>query len=307
VTDTGAVDVHQHLWPSTLVEALRSRSQVPHLRGWTLHTAGGPPTEVVPADHDPLVRRHAEDPDTLVLVSLSTSFGIETLAPDDATALLAAWHEGAAALPAGFRAWASVSTTEPDLDGLAKLLAADLVGLQVPATAWATPAALEAHAPVLRVCEELGRPVFVHPGPAAAGPGAPSWWPTVVDHPAQLQAAWWAWHTAGRTLLPDLRVCFAAGAGLAPALHERFATSSGSRFVVDPDVFVDISSLGRQGVDALSRALGVDGLVLGSGRPHTAPLEPHLGDAARHALRVTNPHRLLDGTARPAALRKGQP
>ena len=34
---TGAIDVHQHLWPDELVDRLRARSKAPYLRGWTLH------------------------------------------------------------------------------------------------------------------------------------------------------------------------------------------------------------------------------------------------------------------------------
>ena len=293
---SGPVDVHQHLWPPALIEALRARSTPPLLRGWTLHTAGEPPYEVRPADHDPDLRVRREPPGTRVLLSLSTPLGIEAMPAAEGRPLLDAWHAGLAGLPATYAGWAAVSEIDPDLDGLAKLLATDVVGLQVSATTWASPAALAADAAVLRVCEEQDRPVFVHPGPVMTPMvGAPGWWPAVVDYPAQLQAAWWSWHTAGRSLLPDLRVCFAAGAGLAPLHHERFATRGGQRFVVDPGVFVDISSYGRQAVDALSRALGVDGLVMGSDRPYAEPPVHHLGDAADLALRVANPQRLLTG------------
>ena len=288
------VDVHQHLWPPALVDALRARSSPPMLRGWTLHTAGEPPYEVRPADHDPDARAQGEGPDTRVLLSLSTPLGIEAMPADEGGPLLDAWHTGLADLPVSFSGWAAASEVEPDLDGLTKLLQTDFVGLQVSATTWSSPAALEAHAAVLRVCEEQDRPVLVHPGPVStAAVDAPGWWPAVVDYPAQLQAAWWSWHTAGRALLPQLRVCFAAGAGLAPLHHERFAVRGGQRFVVDHDVFVDISSYGRQAVDALARALGIDVLVMGSDRPYAEPPDPRLGDAAQHAICVSNPLRLL--------------
>jgi predicted TIM-barrel fold metal-dependent hydrolase len=153
-------------------------------------------------------------------------------------------------------------------------------------------------APVLRRCEEIGWPVLVHPGPVPRPVfGVPEWWGAVVDYPAQLQAAWWAWHAAGRSLLPDLRICFVAGAGLAPVQHERFAARSGTRFVVDPDTFVDTSSHGRQAVDALVRALGIDVVVLGSDRPYAEPADLHLGASAAHAIGLVNPSRLLEGAA----------
>src|SRR5579875_3967344 len=231
------VDVHQHLWPPELVDALRRRRRPPLLRGWTLQLTGEPPYEVRAADHDVDRRLALEDPQAQVLVSLSAPLGIEALDPAEGRPLLAAWHDGAQRLPKPFWAWASVPETEPDLDQLDKLLATGFVGLQLSAARLATPAAVEVVAPLLRRCEELDRPVLVHPGPAGKTDGAdvPPWWPAVVDYPAQLQAAWWAWHVAGRALLPDLRICFVAGAGLAPVQHERFRARGGGRFVVDPN------------------------------------------------------------------------
>ena len=291
------IDVHQHLWPAALVEALRRRSAPPLLRGWTLHTAGEAPYDVDPGAHDPAARAALDAGTDHVLVSLSAPLGIEALAPDEAQPLLDAWHAGAAGLPAPFGAWASVTDTEPDLDGLKGLLTGEFVGLQLPATAFADPRAVERAAPVLDLCAALDRPVLVHPGPDLAGPDRPAWWPAVVGYVAQLQAAWWAWHAVGRSLVPNLRLCFAAGAGLAPVHHERFAARGGGRFVVDRSVFVDTSSYRRQGVDALTRALGVDAVVLGSDRPYAEPADilTDLGRAAAHALATTNPRRLLEG------------
>lgn len=294
---TGYLDVHQHLWPAAFVEALRRRATAPMLRGWTLHTAGEAPYPVVAADHEPERRRDLDRAATRALVSLSSPLGIEYLPPDEARPLLDAWHAGVVELGAPFGGWAAPSLVAPDLDELKRLLLdAGLCGLQVPAPALATPRALERLAPVLDVCAALNRPVLVHPGPAQPAADAPAWWPAVVDYPAQLQAAWWSWQQAGRALLPALRICFVAGAGLAPVHHERFAARSGRRLVVDRNVFVETSSYGRQGVDALIRALGIDVVVLGSDRPYAQPfVDPHLGAAALRAIRVDNPNRLLEG------------
>ena len=294
------VDVHQHLWPPALVDALRARSRPPMLRGWTLHTNAEPPFDVVASDHDADARAALEPDSSRALVSLSAPLGIEYLPAGEARPLLDAWHRGALQLPAPFGAWAAVSAGDPDVEGLTDLLEAGFVGLQVPAGVLGSPAAIEAAAPLLRWCEQRQWPVLVHPGPVAAGHtrGVPPWWPALVDYVAQLHAAWWAWHSVGRCLLPELRLCFVAGAGLAPAHHERFAARSGNRFVVDPNAFVDTSSHGRQAVDALVRALGIDNIVLGSDRPYAEPADPHLGDAAAHAVDVVNPSRLLEGAAR---------
>jgi hypothetical protein len=298
VPTSGRIDVHQHLWPPPLVDALRARTAPPMLRDWTLHTAGEPPYAVAAADHDPATRAARERETTEALVSLSAPLGIEYLPPHEARPLLDAWHDGARELPAPFRAWAAVSAVDADIDRLADLRGVGFAGLQLPAAMLAVPAAVEAAAPLLRRCEELDWPVLVHPGPVAQRPSVvPAWWAAVVDYTAQLQAAWWAWHEVGRSLLPDLRICFVAGAGLAAVQHERFAARSGRRFVVDPGVFVDTASHGRQAIDAVVRVLGIDVVVLGSDRPYTEPVDLHLGEAATHALNLVNPTRLLEGAA----------
>ncbi len=304
------IDVHQHLWPDALIEALRARSRPPMLRGWTLHLVGEPPYEVKPHDHDVEARVLMDDaafPDAprLGLISLSSPLGLEDLPPDQAHDLLDSWHAGAAALPAGFGAWAAVARHEPDLDSLAARLAGGFAGLQVPATWLATPTMLEQLAPVLAVCEQADRPVLVHPGAAAAPDGhggpdtpveeLPSWWPAVVDYPAQLKAAWWSWHERGRSLLPHLRIGFVAGAGLAPLHHERLQARGGRLGVIDPGVFVETSSYGPQAVDALIRVLGIDAVIRGSDRPYADPVRFGFGRAAEHAIDVTNPRRFLFG------------
>ena len=293
VAAVGVVDVHQHLWPGSLIEALRARTSPPMLRGWTLHTASEAPYAVDPADHD-VARRARLDADTSVLLSLSTPLGIEQLPPDEARPLLSAWHDGTAALGAPFGAWAAVTETDPDLEGLADLLAQGFAGLQVSATSLASPRLVEALAPVLRVCERAAAPVLVHPGPVEAGADGPAWWAAVVDYSAQLQASWWAWHVAGRTLLPNLRICFAAGGGLAPLLAERATARGAGRILNDRNTFVDTSSHGPVALSALVAALGPDAVVLGSDRPYAPPTIGDLDDALRDAIGVSNPARLLD-------------
>ena len=137
--------------------------------------------------------------------------------------------------------------------------------------------------------------------PCSSTPGrstctaAPAWWAPVVGYTAQLQAAWWAWHAYdGRRQFPDLRLVFAAGAGLAPASAR---ASRGARR--EPcqgrsgHLYVDTSSYGTQALDALIRALGIDALVLGSDRPYGEPAPALFGEAATKAIRVDNPRRVL--------------
>ncbi|MCW2758851.1 MAG: hypothetical protein JWO46_2597 [Nocardioidaceae bacterium] len=298
-----AIDVHQHLWPAELVDRLRSRTRTPYLRGWTLHTGGEPPYDVVAEDHDVALRVAADDAADvgLACLSLSSPLGIESLPRPEASRLIETFHAGVLALPEHFKLWASVPVVDPDLPALARLLRDErFVGVQLPATQVHSPAAWERAAAVLRVAEESGKPVFVHPGPARTNPlegPDPVWWAPDEAYVNQMQAAWWGWLAlGGRDLFPDLRVLFAAGAGLAPVHHERQVLRGGSDRSVDTEVFVDSSGYGPRALDALVRALGIDAVVLGSDRPYGVPVDSIFGDAATHAIRVTNPGRLLGPT-----------
>jgi hypothetical protein len=148
---------------------------------------------------------------------------------------------------------------------------------------------------VLAVLAERDAPLFVHPGPAPAGGAVPAWWPALTAYVAETAAAWHAFLAWGRPAHPDLRVIFALLAGLAPLHHERLRARGGPPGAVhDPRVFYDTSSYGREALDAMVRAVGVDQLVHGSDRPVTAPLAgTPLGPAAAAAMREVNPARLL--------------
>ncbi|WP_067489572.1 amidohydrolase family protein [Actinomadura hibisca] len=293
-------DVHQHLWGAPLLAALRARRTPPYLDGWTLHLDGEPPYEVDPAAHDTARRADLARADglDLALVSLSTPLGIEWLPPGEARPLLDAYHEGAATLPEPFGAWAAANLGEIDAAATAKALDAGFVGLQLPATALADPAGFERCAPLLDLLEERSLPLFVHPGPAPAAGDVPAWWAALVPYVQQMQASWFAFRAFGRPRHPRLRVCFAMLAGLAPLHGERLAARGGGRGEVDPAAFVETSSYGPRAADATVRALGVDVVVHGTDRPYAEPRDLALGEAATHAFRVANPHRLLHGEER---------
>jgi 6-methylsalicylate decarboxylase len=294
------VDVHQHLWTPLFLDALRRRRDPPRLDGWTLHLDGQPQYAVGAADHDVAARAEfaATDGLDLVLVSLSSPLGIEWLPAAEAAPLLAAYHDGALALPAPFRPWAAACLSEIDAAQVEKELDRGCVGLQLPATALADPAGYARCAPLLDLLERRARPLFVHPGAAPPAPaGAPAWWAALVPYVQQMHAAWYAFRGYGRSRNPALCVCFAMLAGLAPLHGERLAARGGGKGAVDRDAFLDTSSYGPRTVDAAVRALGIDVLVHGSDRPYANPANPAdlaLGDAAAHALRVANPVRLLD-------------
>ncbi|HLH65607.1 MAG TPA: hypothetical protein VKV27_07885 [Solirubrobacteraceae bacterium] len=293
-----AIDVHQHIWPPQLVQALRERREPPRLRGWTLELAGEPAQSIDPALHDPEQRaaQNAADGIGLALVSLSSPLGIELLEPGAAAEPLAAWREGALRLGEGFLPWASASLRAPDPDALERDLAGGFVGLQLPACALLTTGDWRQASPLLEALERSGRPLFIHPGPAPASCASqPAWWPALVDYVAQMHAAYFAWRAHGRPAHPRLRVLFALLAGLAPLHGERVAARgpAGERGVVDPAVFLECSSYGTRAIDATVRVLGIDQIVLGSDRPYAAAPEPRLGEAAHAAIRHANPIRLL--------------
>jgi predicted TIM-barrel fold metal-dependent hydrolase len=300
---TGVIDIHQHLWPAEFVDRLRARTEPPYLDGWTLRLAGEPQYEVDPAAHE-IGKRVALEQDaqtSLVGVSLSSPLGIEQLGD---AALLDAWHDGALSLPEPFKAWAAVSLPEPDLEGLESLLGKGFIGLQLPAHVLGTPAAWAKVSDLLAVAERTGKPVLVHPGSAPSAGDVPGWWAPVVDYTLQLQAAWWAWHAfGGRTSFPQLRLCFVAAAGLAPVHHERLAARGGRLGTIDPNLFVETSSYGPQGIDAVARVLGIDQVVHGTDRPYAGTVDLRQGAAATAVIRYNNPHRLLYGVDPAAAER----
>jgi hypothetical protein len=291
-----ATDTHQHLWPEPFLAALRARRSGPRLDGWELRLPGERPYAVDPADHDPEARAELAraDGDDVVCVAASAALGLDRLPPDEAAELAEAWLEGALALPSPFRAWAMAGVREPDPDALRDALERGAIGLELAADVLAAADGLDRLAPLLDVLEEAGAALLVHPGPAGdEGAGRPGWWAPVVPYVAQLHAAWWAWAVEGRDRHPELRVCFAALAGLGPLHGERRRARGGNRIAVDPLAFVETSSYGTQAVDAVVRVLGIDVVCHGSDRPYAAPAPLALGDAALHAIRTTNPGRLL--------------
>lgn len=301
------IDVHQHLLSQPLLAALERRGAVPSLtrghNGWTYHLAGEPDSTLPFADADARARTGQLDDDGVdrALVLLSSALGIEHLPADEAQPLLDAYHAGAAALPPDrFGAWAAVGVHEPDPAAVDALLARGFVGVSVPATALATPAALERLGPLLERLERHDAPLFVHPGPVAldgadarAG-GSPAWWPALTDYVAQMNAAWHAFLHAGRPALPRLRVLFAMLAGLAPLQLERLAARGGPvERALDPNLFYDTSSYGPRAIDATIRAIGAEQLVHGSDRPVVGAAVPAADTAIGHALLRVNPARLL--------------
>jgi hypothetical protein len=246
-----AIDIHQHLWPESLLSALSRRREPPMLvrRGsdWALRLRGEPEAPVDLADHDPDRRAALVRADGLdrALVAPSVPLGIEALGAGEAEPLLEAYHDGVLALPDEFGAWAAVGLAEPDPVALGRLLDAGFAGACVSAGALGGPDGLDRLGPVLETLEHRGAPLLVHPGSAAAADAErmPGWWAALNGYVASMQTAWHAFAVWGRPAHPRLRVCFVMLAGLAPLQRERLIARGGPA-ISDPDVFLDVSSYG---------------------------------------------------------------
>jgi hypothetical protein len=299
-------DVHQHLLSEQLIAELARRQAPPMLirrrDGWTFRV-GGEPDSVLSLDATNVALRSVElrrENIDRALVALSTALGIETLPAEEALPLLEAHHRGIEDLPPGFGGWGAVQLEAPDPAEVDAVIGSGCVGLSLPVTAIASPAALAYVGPLLARLETLDAPLFVHPGPVAAAAGAgpvkplPVWWPALTDYVAQMQAAWFAFLHAGRREHPRLRVLFAMLAGGAPLQLERFVARGGTApLAPDPAVFYDTSSYGTRMLEAMAEAVGVEQLVYGSDRPVVDAAAPPLGPELGRLLRSTNPNRLL--------------
>ena len=132
-----------------------------------------------------------------------------------------------------------------------------------------------------------------------AGRGS-SWWPALTTYVSDVHLAWHAFLIANppaRPQHPNLRICFAMLAGLAPLHAERLVVRGGpAEAVGNPNLFYDTSSYGPRAIGAMAGVVGLDQLVTGSDRPVVdPPLTPPLGERAGAVMATTNVHRLLHG------------
>jgi len=268
---------------------LRERSEPPRVDGWTLRLADG--DYPIPADAYGPERCLAEldrDGIDVAVVSLQPSLGIGELPPAEAGPLLAAYHDGIAALAAASGGRLRALAADRPRDGFA--------GVCVDARALAD---LDALAPVLDELERRGELLFVHPGLSPAPAGAPPWWQAVVGYTAQMQAGYAAWLAAGLDRWPELRVLFAILAGGGPFQLERLRSRDFDvRRAQRPTIFLDVASYGNRAIEHCLATLGGDSLVFGSDAPVIDP-RPTLaavrsfGEAVTDVVCRRNPEALL--------------
>ncbi|MGZ4185296.1 MAG: amidohydrolase [Solirubrobacteraceae bacterium] len=280
------LDVHQHIWTAPLIDALAARTELPfiRLRGGIaeLHAAGERPCAIDLNSQTASRRTRLLDEDhiELAVIALSSPIGIEALPRDEALDVIGAHLDGVQAMGHRFGAWGPVPLDNPDADDVDDVLAGGCIGISMPAGALATPRDLDAAAPLLHRIAERGVPLFVHPGPGrgcASGGEAPAheppWWQALTGYVSQMQSAWLAFATAGRSRYPDLTVVFSMLAGGAPLLSERLDTRRGPLIDLgDPLTYYDTSSYGPTAIEAMARRVGSSQLVYGSDRPVLEPL-----------------------------------
>jgi hypothetical protein len=289
------IDVHQHIWTESLVQALAARSELPFVRsenGLTvLYLAGERPYVIDLVGEDPARRASLVERDGLdrALICLSSPLGIEWLPREQALVLIDAYLEGALALEDPFGVWGAIALDRVDPDDVDRALTQGCVGLSLPAGALGSVEAIASLRPVLARLEANDAPLLVHPGPRLGGRAAriagesslgdPLWWPALTGYVAGMQAAWLAFLAAGRRRHPRLRVVFSMLAGLAPLQAERLSSRGGPcPPLPDPLVFYETSSYGPAALRVIEELVGAQQLLYGSDRPVVEPGELGMPD-----------------------------
>jgi predicted TIM-barrel fold metal-dependent hydrolase len=278
------VDIHQHLWPESLIRALERRSEPPRLRRNRLELTVEPAGEVDLDAHLPERRLQVLDRDGIDLAVVSPSPPLELEGHGE---LADAYHEGIAAVTA-----ASGGRLVP------LALAACLPGF---AGACVSAETLVSGADALLA--ELGAAgqfLFVHPGPPAPSPvGGPTWWPAVVHYTAQMQAAYATWLVRDANRFEELQVVFAILAGGGPFQLERMRSRGVEiRTALHDNVYFDTASYGRRAIELCLSTFGVTQLVYGSDTPVIDPGPTFdavrgFGGGVAELLLDTNPSRVL--------------
>jgi predicted TIM-barrel fold metal-dependent hydrolase len=276
-------DVHQHLYPPALIEALRARRETPRLDGDRLELREGSFAFDEDA-HDLDARLAVLDASGIDVAVISLPPTLET---EEHPELEAAYNEGIAEAVAVADGRLRAFAAGVCLEGFA--------GACVSATA-----VVRGLGELPRELADAGQALFVHPGPPAAlPPHAPAWWAAVVDYPAQMQAAYLAWLAGDAARQPDLRAVFAILAGGGPFQFERLQLRGpGPPVEARANAYLDASSYGPRSLELCVAACGVGRVVFGSDFPvlgvdATLQAVAELGEDVLAAVASDNPARLL--------------
>ena len=275
-------DVHQHVWPEPVFEALRGRRRPPRLRRDVLELEEGSfPVDLREHQLESRLALLDRDGIDIAVVSLPPTLGWERH-PE----LADAYHEGIVELAAASGGRLLPLACGACLEGFA--------GACVSAGA--------AKGSLGTLPGELGRAwqvLFVHPGPPDPPPsGAASWWTALTDYTAQMQAAYLAWVADGAAQYPGLPVIFAILAGGASIQLERLRSRGVEPRTVAPNVHLETASYGRRALALCLETHGAGQLLYGSDAPvidsrPTLNALSELGEGVRRAVLTENPTRLF--------------
>lgn len=283
------VDIHQHLWPESFIAALAGRRAAPRLQGTVLELEEG--TYECDLDvHDPGVRLAALDRDGIdvAVMSLQPTLGITSLARSEQEELTSIWEAGMLEL---------VAASGGRFAALAPgRVAPGFIGSIAPAAALRDVDALST---LLGELAASGGFLLVHPSGSVPTPGAPPWWPSLVDYTAQMQAAYLTWLSYAQRIWPAVNVVFAILAGGGPFQLERLASRGVAvRSGLHENVFFETASYGRRAIELCIETFGVHQLLYGSDVPVIDP-GPTLaavrkfGDSVVQLVMADNPSRLF--------------
>jgi 6-methylsalicylate decarboxylase len=283
------VDVHQHLWPESLIDVLSRRKRPPRLSGATLELPGAPALEVDLRAHRLEERLALLDrcEIEIAVISLPPTLGAGVVPGEEWAELASAYESGALELAASSERIVPLAA-----GGSGEAFA----GACIAASEFL---ALESIAQTLDELDQRGAFVFVHPGAVLPLQEAPAWWPAVVEHTAQMQAAYAVWLDRGIERWPRLEIVFAILAGGGPFQLERLQASGiAGRDSMHDTVYFDTASYGRRALEHCLSTLGVGRVVLGSNAPTLDPATAldavrAFGDAVVDTVCNRNPSRLL--------------
>lgn len=223
----------------------------------------------------------------VAVVSLQP-LGIARLPADEQEELYGGWESGILEL---------VAAADGRLAALAPGRVADgFAGAVVSASALRDIDALSA---LIAALAESGGFMFVHPSAAEPTPGAPTWWPSIVDYTAEMQAAYLTWLSYGQRQWPTVNVVFAILAGGGPFQLERLASRGVDvRSGLHGNVYFDTASYGRRAIELCIETFGVHQIVYGSDVPvidaaRTLNAIRGFGDSVVQLITADNPSRLL--------------
>jgi len=287
--DVPSVDIHQHLWPEGFIDALGRRTSPPRLRSSMLELAEGT-YRIDLARHDVETRLAELDRDGIdvAVLSLQTTLGLDALPSDERDELTSLWESGAlevvAASGGRFAALAS-GRVRPGC-----------AGAVVPGNALRD---IDALSPLFADLAASGGFLFVHPSGVPPPPGAPEWWPAIVDYSTEMQGAYFTWLSYAQDRWSSLKVVFAILGGGGPFQLERLASRGVDvRSVLHSNVFFETASHGRRALELCIETFGVHQIVYGSDVPVVDPA-PTLravsgfGPSVVQLITADNPSRLL--------------